>query len=63
MRVITRRSVLALCLGILGTFGALGLSIVDGCCFITWTDNSNSTLDNPGGTATQDLYATRFQFR
>ncbi len=41
----------------------LGLSILDGCCFVTWTDNSNSTLDNPGGTATQDLYATRFQFR
>ncbi len=41
----------------------LGLAVWGESALVTWTDNSNSTGDNPSGNANTEDYVTRFQVR
>ncbi len=41
----------------------LGLAIYDGCCYVSWGDNSNSTGDNADALGETDAYVTLFQLR
>ncbi len=60
IRVSTGASNQARDTGNLNDFGDYaGLAAYNNVVYVVWADNSNSTNDNPGGTATFDVYTSR----